>query len=99
MWLALNNLTDVTRLNFFEVALTVTGPRSACHSAESLMLMNIIAWGPQVTPSVRLPPINYCYKSKLSTTYVAGNIENSRRGDISIAATSGFWDIHFFIGS
>ena len=26
----------------------ITGPRSACHSAESL-LMNIIAWGPQVT--------------------------------------------------
>ena len=32
-----------------------TGPRSACHSAESpfgdLMLMNIIAWGPQVSPN------------------------------------------------
>ena len=27
---------------------TITGPRSACHSAESLLLMNIIAWGPQV---------------------------------------------------
>ena len=28
----------------------ITGPRSACHSAKSLlMLMNIIAWGPQVT--------------------------------------------------
>ena len=27
-----------------------TGPRSACHSAElSLMIMNIKAWGPQVT--------------------------------------------------
>ena len=29
-----------------------TGPRSACHSAKSLLLMNIIAWGPQLTPNI-----------------------------------------------
>ena len=28
--------------------LVITGPRSACHSTESLLFMNIIAWGPQV---------------------------------------------------
>ena len=38
------------------------------------------------SPCVRLPSINYCYKSKFLTTYVAGNIENSRRGDISISS-------------
>ena len=26
----------------------MTGRRSACHSAESLLFMNIIAWGPQL---------------------------------------------------
>ena len=28
--------------------LNFTGQRSACHSAESVMFMNIIAWGPQI---------------------------------------------------
>ena len=28
--------------------LQLTEPRLACHSAESLMLIDIIAWGPQV---------------------------------------------------
>ena len=40
------------------VMTSLTGPRSACHSAESLfggMLMNIIAWGLQVRRQVTVP--------------------------------------------
>ena len=64
-----NGLTDCEQVIFtlfIIVRQGLTGRRSACHSAESLLFMNIIAWGPQV----RQGP-NFTYISASDHTYAA----------------------------
>ena len=43
----LKPLKDHIDINYVVPTKMVTGRRSACHSAESLLFMNIVAWGPQ----------------------------------------------------
>ena len=57
-----------------------TGPRSACHSAESIMFMNIIAWGPQVSNGFAC---QYATGTRLhchGVTLTDGNLHNLHDG-------------------